>query len=101
MLLDRVRLNSALVPDGGFENPVVEQAEFNPSGTAWSYDGTSGVTANGSRMMALSPPAPEGNQVGFIQGNGIISQSLSLTVGTYALSFEAVLRRRRATGWRN
>jgi RHS repeat-associated protein len=89
MLLDRVALNNALVPDGGFESPVVDQTEFNPSGTAWTYDETSGVTANGSKMTSFSPVAPEGNQVAFIQGNGIISQSLNLAFGTYTLSFNA------------
>ncbi|HEX4630476.1 MAG TPA: RHS repeat-associated core domain-containing protein [Chthoniobacterales bacterium] len=90
MLLDQAALNGVLVPDGGFENPVVDQAEFNPSETAWTYDGTSGVTANGSKMTRLSPESsPEGNQVAFIQGDGAISQSLNLN-GAYTLSFAAI-----------
>jgi RHS repeat-associated protein len=90
MLLDQAALNGVLVPDGGFENPVVHQAEFNPSETAWTYDGASGVTANGSKMTLLSPESsPEGNQVAFIQAEGAISQSLNLN-GTYTLSFAAI-----------
>jgi len=49
-----------------------------------------GVSANGSALTGGNPAAPEGTQVGFIQGNSALSQNVSgWMANTYTLSFQA------------
>src|SRR5262249_44312401 len=61
--------------DGGFESPVVGNSfQYDPNGTPWTYTGSAGVAGNGSAFTAGNPPAPNGTQVGFIQGSGVIIQ---------------------------
>jgi hypothetical protein len=62
---------------------VLTAAPFNfaygPTGTAWSYlaDAGDGVSGNGS-LFTFSQVAPEGNQVGLLQGTGpSVSQAIS------------------------
>jgi hypothetical protein len=82
------------VYDGGFEAPPVgpKAYQYNPSGSAWAFSGDTGVSGNGSQITLLNPPAPEGSQVAFLQGNGTFSQVVNLAAGTYALSFLAAQR---------
>src|SRR5262249_24194170 len=65
----------------------------NPTGTSWSYDTGSGVAANSSDFTAGNPPAPEGAQVGFLQGGGSFRQVVGgWLAGTYKLTFDAAQR---------
>lgn len=69
----------------GFEEPAIG-ADFkhNPTGGSWSFRQNSGICGNGSAFGA--PTAPEGTQVGFLQGASDITQFVSLPAGTYKLS---------------
>jgi hypothetical protein len=83
--------------DGGFESPKVGTGawgdyQYNPTGTAWTFTGQTGVAGNGSAFTAGNPNAPEGNQVAFLQMNGSFSQPVNFTAGTYNISFEAAQR---------
>jgi hypothetical protein len=87
-----------LLSNGGFETPPTSSYLYNPSGDAWVFSGVpgngSGVTGNGSAFTADNPPAPEGNQVAFLQKTGSISQSITgLQTGTvYQILFLAANR---------
>jgi hypothetical protein len=77
--------------DPSFEAPNVGSGvQFNPTGTAWTFSGTSGIAGNGSSLTSGNPSAPDGNQVAFLQGTGSVSQTVnfSLAAGGW-LSFEA------------
>jgi ELWxxDGT repeat protein len=102
-LIDAVRLVTSLgLSDGGFESPGVGANTFSafqyaPTGTPWTFtslSGTngSGIAGNGSGFTDQNPNAPEGTQVGFIQGTGSISQTVSLAAGTYQITFDAAQR---------
>jgi hypothetical protein len=70
--------------DCAFADPVLTTAPpfnyaYGPTGTAWTYlaGAGDGVTGNGS-LFTFSQVAPDGNQVGFIQGaDSSISQAIS------------------------
>ena len=49
-------------------------------------------TATPATYTTGSPPPPEGLQVGFIQGNSSISQTVTLPAGSYTLSLDAAQR---------
>src|SRR5262249_8781436 len=52
-----------------------------------------GVAGNGSGFTAGNPSAPQGTQVGFLQGAGsTISQAINFAVGTYTIGFQAAQR---------
>ena len=78
----------------GFETPALPASgyQYNPSGSGigWTFSANSGIQANGSPWTAAS--APQGVQTALIQGTGTISQALTLTAGTYTLSFKAAQR---------
>ena len=93
------RGDAVSLPGGGFETPEAGPAGswgsfiYRPSGTPWAYAGDAGVTANGSGFTNANPPAPEGDQVAFIQRTGRISQVVQAAEpGTYRLSFRAAHR---------
>ncbi|WP_197446286.1 S8 family serine peptidase [Tautonia plasticadhaerens] len=84
---------------GGFEAPEAGAAGshgsflYRPAGSPWSYSGDAGVTADGSGFTAANPPAPEGDQVAFLQRNGRISQDVQVAEpGTYRLRLKAAHR---------
>jgi hypothetical protein len=53
----------------------------------WKFTGTAGISGNGS-IYTKNNPAPAGSQVGFIQNQGSISQSVMLAPNkAYAVSF--------------
>ena len=87
------------VPNFGFETPTTATYRYNPSGASWTFTAQngangSGVTTNGSAFTSGNPPAPQGGQVGFLQGTGTISQAVSgFTPGiNYTIVFSAAQR---------
>lgn len=87
---------------GGFEVPDLgtgtQAYQYRPSGSAWSFAGGAGLAGNGSAFTSLNPPAPQGDQVLFIQGGaGKAEQTFAVAAGRYRLSVEAA-QRVRATG---
>jgi RHS repeat-associated protein len=85
------------IGNAGFETPALGAGayQYNPTGAAWTFAGNSGVTSNGSGFTYANPNAPEGNQVGFLQGGSasVISQSIAFQAGvTYTLTFSAAQR---------
>jgi hypothetical protein len=80
--------------DGSFETPVLSASTFQvaPSGSAWQFTVSAGVSTNGSGFTAGNANAPDGAQVAFIKNGGGISQSVYLDAGTYCLSFQAAQR---------
>ncbi|TMG82118.1 MAG: hypothetical protein E6H78_15370 [Betaproteobacteria bacterium] len=82
-----------LLVNASFETPLQRGAfTYNPTGTGigWTFSPNSGIAGNGSQFGAAT--APEGVQVGFVQGASAISQTLSLNAGSHTLSFMASAR---------
>jgi hypothetical protein len=92
------------IVNGSFETPVTPppsppgQGGFiaDPSGpgVGWTFGPggqfpPEGIATNDSAFTAGNPPAPDGNQVAWIIATGKFSQTVTLTAGTYALSFFA------------
>ena len=92
--VDDVRLNAVgYLVDGGFERPDVPAGThvFAPTGSAWTFDASSGIAANGSAFG--TPSAPEGDQAAIMRAGSAFSQSFSVTQsGRYRLSFKAAQR---------
>jgi hypothetical protein len=87
----------AALLQGGFETPNVGSGTFNsfqynPTGSAWTFSGTSGISGNGSGFTVSNPNAPEGVQVAFLQSLGSFSQTVTLAAGKYNLTFQAAQR---------
>lgn len=83
----------------GFETPGVGSYQYNPAGASWSFTAQSGangsgISANNSAFTAGNPNAPQGSQVAFLQGTGVISQILiGLIAGAiYQVTFAAAQR---------
>jgi hypothetical protein len=86
--------NSVTLGDAGFESASVGSGSYayDPSGSAWSFSGTVGVSGNGSALTSGNPSAPQGSQVGFVQGTGLMSQIVSgWAAGSYSISFDAAM----------
>lgn len=93
--------------NSGFETPALgaNQYQYNPAGAVWTFSAQSGangsgVTANSSAFTAANAPAPEGNQVAFLQGVASISRTLTgLTPGAnYTVTFAAAQRTGNQSG---
>jgi len=82
--------------DGSFENVTVGTGpsayKYNPAGSAWIFDGSSGLAGNSSAFTATNPPAPNGTQVAFLQTLGTMRQAVNLAAGSYTMSFSAAQR---------
>ena len=81
----------------GFESPSVgsntsSAYAYNPTGTAWTFNGKSGVSGNKSAFTSNNPLAPEGTQVSFVQMTGSIVQNVQMTAGTYTITASAAQR---------
>jgi hypothetical protein len=94
-------LNGPTIPtvgDPGFEAPVVgNDFSYNPTGSPWTFSGVpgngSGVTGNNSGFTSGNSAAPEGTQVGYVQGKGTITQPVAgWSAGSYTISFNAAQR---------
>lgn len=85
--------NPSQVVNGGFETPNLGGAfQYGPAGGTWVFSGGSGLTGNNSAFTSGNPSAPEGVQVAFLQVDGSISQTTTMTAGQYALSLRAAQR---------
>jgi hypothetical protein len=88
----------SITVDAGFETPDVGSGGsayvYNPTGSAWTFTGSSGISGNGSGFTAGNPNAPSGSQVAFLQMKGDFSQVIAgLEEGQdYILSFDAAQR---------
>ena len=67
------------ISDGGFEQPALaaDTLATDPTGMPWQFSGTAGVASNGNSTEAQN--APSGTQVGYVQGTGGMSQTVTWT----------------------
>ena len=102
VFLDAVSISVAapaapVVGDAGFE-AVAEGSgssayTYDPTGSAWSFAGSSGLSGNNSNFTSGNPNAPQGSQVAFLQAQGSISQTITFAAaGSYQLTFDAAQR---------
>ncbi|HWZ41886.1 MAG TPA: RHS repeat-associated core domain-containing protein [Candidatus Saccharimonadales bacterium] len=86
------------VSNSGFETPVQAAGgyQYGPTGGSWTFQGGTGVAANGSAFTSGNPPAPSGTQVAFIQNaNGSLMYQLlsGFQAGiSYTVTFYAAQR---------
>ncbi len=83
--------------DPGFESAQLTTGyrgyAYGPSGTPWTFTGQAGVSGNGTAFTSGNPNAPQGGQVGFIQNQGMISQTVNgMTAGHYSITFSTAQR---------
>jgi hypothetical protein len=83
--------------DPSFETPSQGSGQssytYDPSGSAWTFAGSAGLSGNGSGFTSGNPNAPQGSQVVFIQSTGAVSQVVNLsTAGPYIVVFSAAQR---------
>ncbi len=104
-LVDAVAINQASsavfsVADASFEDVSVgppnlgSSFAYAPAGSAWTFTGATGLSANGSAFTSGNPGAPDLAQVAFIQSaGGTISQAVAAwPAGSYRLRFQAAQR---------
>jgi hypothetical protein len=91
---DRSLPSTVTLGDSSFESAVVSVGSFKyvPTGSAWTFSGSAGVSSNGSGFTSGNPVAPQGGQIAFIQSLGTVSQSAVFDAGTYVISFNAAQR---------
>ncbi len=89
VLLDQVAINAA-----DFQTPPLSPGTFqyNPIGSAWAFNASAGLAANGSALTSGNPGAPQGTQVAFLQGLGSVSQRVTFGAGLYVFTFAAAQR---------
>jgi archaellum component FlaG (FlaF/FlaG flagellin family) len=105
--IDAVQVNVAQISapaltNAGFETPNLGTGDgtwsatnyqYNPTGAAWDFSGSSGITGNGSGFTFGNADAPEGTQVAFLQGTGSFSQSVNFAQGgAFTIGFQAAQR---------
>ncbi len=92
--LDQVVLSANAMNDGSFETPalITDAFQFAANTGPWNFSSTTGLARNGDSFTSGNPNAPDGSQVAFIQGSGVISQSVYLIAGSYNISFYAAQR---------
>ena len=86
---------NSTVADSGFETPSLGPGgyQYNPTGSSWIFSNGSGIAANGSILTSKNPNAPQGTQVAFLQGTGLMRQTISFAAGSYHISFDAAQRK--------
>ncbi len=82
------------VANAGFESPALGNGfQYRPTGVTWTFTGNAGEAGNHSGFTNLNPNAPQGTQVGFLQGTGSFSQTITgWTAGYYQINFQAAQR---------
>ena len=96
---------SVMLPNSSFETPSLGAGnyQYDPAGGSWVFGGSpgngSGLVANGSGFG--NPNVPQGGQAAFVQGTGIISQTISGLVpgASYTITFSAAQRPGNAQTW--
>ena len=84
---------SRVLINGGFESPAVGSGfQYAPASAGWTFSSDAGVSGNGSGFTSGNPSAPDGAQVGFLQRAGSVRQTMTLTAGTYQVTFQAAKR---------
>ncbi len=95
--VDAVTLATAsALGDPGFEQVQVGAGhyQYRPTGSPWTFTGSSGLAANNSGFTSGNPPAPQGTQVAFLQTTGSSTQTVTgWAAGSYVLTFSAAQRR--------
>ena len=93
-LTEQVNAPTTGLQQGGFESPSVGAGSFayDPTGSAWTFNGSAGVSGNGSGFTSGNPNAPEGSQVAFLQATGSFSQAVNFNAGTFDVTFSAAQR---------
>jgi hypothetical protein len=80
------------VSDSSFETPTVSGYQYNPTGTAWTFTSTAGISQAGGPFNPSVGP-PDGTQAAFIQNQGTMSQSISgWAAGNYTITFYGAQR---------
>jgi hypothetical protein len=98
-MLDQIAftmVSGPTVADPGFEALQVgtNNFQYRPADTPWSFTGSAGIAANNSGFTSANPPAPQGSQVGFLQGTGSFSQTdAGWTPGSHTITFQAAQRK--------
>ena len=90
----------AQIQNFGFEIPNIGSGnyQYSPAGASWTFGGSSGngsgITGNNSGFTAYNSPAPQGEQVAFIQSYGSVSQALTGFIPgiNYTINFSAAQR---------
>jgi len=83
------------VADAGYETPSLGHVndQYDPTGSSWTFSNGSGIAANGSAFTSKNPNAPQGTQVAFLQGTGLMRQTIIFAAGSYHISFDAAQRK--------
>ena len=87
--------SSAAIADPDFQPLTVGsgQYQYDPSGSAWAFSGSAGISGNDSAFTSGNPPDPQGSQVAFLQSGGSMSQTvLDWAAGSYVITFDAAQR---------
>jgi subtilase family serine protease len=91
----------AILGDSSFEQVHLAAGsyQYDPTGSPWTFTGTSGISTNDSAFTSGNPNAPDGNQVAVLQETGSFSQTFTVaTAGSYELYFYAAQRGNRNNG---
>lgn len=91
------------VKDPSFETPSVgvgfhDAFRVRPSESPWTFSGTAGVSGNASGYTKGNPNTLQGTQVAYLQGTSSMSQTITLSAGTYQLEFLAAQRQNTQQG---
>jgi hypothetical protein len=96
VFVDQVTVNRQLagLNDADFELPALpaNAFQYRPTGSPWSFTGSSGISRNNSAFTAGNPGAPQGNQVLLLQQLGSASQNATFAAGSYSISLSAARR---------
>lgn len=94
---DPVAMTTSFLKDASFESPVIATYVYDPAKSGWDFtpksgNSGSGLTRNGSAFK--NPASPDGRQVAFLQGTGILAQTLTELIPgvTYDVIFSAAQR---------
>jgi streptogramin lyase len=79
--------------DPSFEDTPVGAGSYavDPASPSWYFRGSSGISSNNSAITSGNPPAPDGNQVAFLQGSSDFYSrgAVGWPEGDYQISFDA------------
>ncbi|MEY3895171.1 MAG: hypothetical protein RLZZ214_690, partial [Verrucomicrobiota bacterium] len=82
-------ISSTAIHQGGFETPALPASpghQYRPTGSAWTFTNGAGLSRNSSGFTTANPPAPEGNQVLFLQDvDATVTQSIAFGPGKFRL----------------